>query len=646
MITAEQRIAAKRALEQAYATMPEFDAKRYKCNTRIYQEVLYRLLEKFGDLHGKRVADVGAGRGILSLAIRLLGAEVTAVEKYVFNYEESPMFKEGDEARVLETWRANGIQPVIEDIFDLDRVVPSASFDALVNVEVIEHVKAPKRLLDGMFRALRPGGVLIVLTPNYARFHARLRLLFGRNPKLDLKPFYDLGESGFIGHWREYLPSELAAMLTWAGFTHVRTWTFWDPLYQLKKRISAFDVLPPAQRALRTRGHGHQTRRRKTAMKIVYVENVRIPSERAHAYQIVQTCAWLSRLGHDVTLVNPDRAGGKDVFEAYGLPKDSFHHERIRAWDPLTTWPVAKALAYNLQRWAFTRALRKWVAKMSADAWYTRDVAMIDALKDVVKGPWILESHDSPDADAARWERVKPFVTGHIAISQGMKERLKTLGVAENRILVAQDGYDPKEFATLPARADARVELGLPAGAFVAMYAGSFYPWKGVDLAVRSWDGTPENWHLVLIGGPAGDRERIKTLVPSSVRNRVHLFETCPRNDLVRMYPAANVGLQLSSPDHEIANRYTSPLKQFEYLAAGLPVIASDVPSSHEVLNDSVARFFSPTRDGFLSALKQAAEDAVWQTSASAMGEELVRPYAWENRAKLISTFIASRLAN
>ena len=48
-------------------------------------------------------------------------------------------------------------------------------------------------------------------------------------------------------------------------------------------------------------------------MKLVYIENVRVPSERAHAYQIVQTCAWLARLGHSVTLVNRCPLGKRSV---------------------------------------------------------------------------------------------------------------------------------------------------------------------------------------------------------------------------------------------------------------------------------------------------------------------------------------------
>ena len=87
-------------------------------------------------------------------------------------------------------------------------------------------------------------------------------------------------------------------------------------------------------------------------MKIIYVENVRVPSERAHAYQISQTCAWFARLGHDVTLVNPDRAGGKDIFTEYGLEPGLLKHVTLRIIDPLSwDWFPLKKIAYALQRY-------------------------------------------------------------------------------------------------------------------------------------------------------------------------------------------------------------------------------------------------------------------------------------------------------
>lgn len=83
---------------------------------------------------------------------------------------------------------------------------------------------------------------MIIATPNYGRLHARSRLLFGQNPKLDLEPFYLLGEDGFVGHWREYLPSELENMLKFSNFIHTHTATFCDPWYAIYKHVSLYTM--------------------------------------------------------------------------------------------------------------------------------------------------------------------------------------------------------------------------------------------------------------------------------------------------------------------------------------------------------------------------------------------------------------------
>ncbi|MFH1078249.1 MAG: glycosyltransferase [Patescibacteria group bacterium] len=375
-------------------------------------------------------------------------------------------------------------------------------------------------------------------------------------------------------------------------------------------------------------------------MNIIYVENVRIPSGRAHAYQIAQTCAWFGAIGADVTLVNPARAEGKDVFAAYGLPRDGFRHVTLPSLDPLAwSWFPSKRLAYGFQRWAFVRALAAWSRDRHPDIWYTRDPAMVDVLTRPDRRI-ALELHDAPDSNPKRWERIKERVTWFIVISDGLRGKLVSLGIPAERIRVAHDGYDPADFGTLIPREEARRSLDVPPDAFVAFYLGTFYPWKGVDLVVRAWAKTDPRMHLVLIGGPEADARRLKGLVAASSSTRVHLIPPKEHRDAVRLLPAADVALLTTSPDHEIGRSYTSPLKLFEYLAAGLPILASDVPSSHEVLDESVARFYPSTETGFVDALAAMAGDPTWRASASIEAKQVVRPYSWEARTRSIYDFI------
>jgi len=372
-------------------------------------------------------------------------------------------------------------------------------------------------------------------------------------------------------------------------------------------------------------------------MKIIYVENVRIPSERAHAYQIVQTCAWFAKLGHDVTLVNPDRAGGADMFTAFGLPSDLFRHVKLPVTDPLAwSWFPWKKIAYLIQRFSFAHAVKRWAEGQQGDIWYTRDPAMVDVLRRPDRR-FALELHDAPDAQASRWMRIKGAVSSFIVITRGLENKLQELGVPASSITVAPDGYDPADFVQTSDRQHERERMGVPQDAFVAIYTGSFYPWKGVDRVVEAWAESDPRAHLVLIGGPEGDRARLERLVDPRVAARVHFVPMLPHADAIRALAAADVGLLTSSDKEEIGRVYTSPLKQFEYLAAGLPVIASDVPSSHEVLTVDVAQFYGNDGRAFNEALARAMQNASWHSTAVNRSRELVAPYTWENRARTIS---------
>jgi len=379
-------------------------------------------------------------------------------------------------------------------------------------------------------------------------------------------------------------------------------------------------------------------------MKIIYVENVRIPSERAHAYQIVQQCAWMGREGHDVTLVNPNRTGGKDVFSYFKLPDRWFTHVVLPTVDFLERAPLwLKPIAYRIQRATFIRNLKNWIKTQQADAWYTRDPAMVQALLDRGADRVFLELHHAPDMNRARWERIRNAVSGFIVITQGLRDRLLELGIPEERIHVAPDGYEPEEFQDHTSREEARKALGLPGGAFVVFYGGSFYPWKGLDMIVRSWAQTEAQAHLVLIGGPEPDADRLKKLVPDTAKDRIHILPRRERAELIRLYPAADLGLIASSADADVSARYTSPIKLFEYLAAGLPIIASDVPSSREALDERVAVFFKPTEEGFHHVLREVMDRPVWMRSAAETAPAYVRPYTWQARAEGISAWIAKQ---
>lgn len=145
-----------------------------------------------------RMIDLGCGAGELSVFARDLGYDVTAVDVSEAN---------------VQSVQAMGFAA---QVADLNRPLPfeDNSFDFATLVEVIEHVVNAELLLSEIARVLRPGGKLLVSTPNHAHYANRFRALIGKPPK---------GE-GY--HFRFFTRKRLESKLTGAGFRIVRRNSF------------------------------------------------------------------------------------------------------------------------------------------------------------------------------------------------------------------------------------------------------------------------------------------------------------------------------------------------------------------------------------------------------------------------------------
>jgi 2-polyprenyl-3-methyl-5-hydroxy-6-metoxy-1,4-benzoquinol methylase len=112
------------------------------------------LLEPARDLQGKRVLEIGCGRGGFAAWLSRQGALVTAAD-----------FSPGAIKAARAHFTDSGVTWSVQDIQHIE--LPGASFDTVVSCETVEHVPEPRRAIAELARVLRPGGTLVLTCPNY-----------------------------------------------------------------------------------------------------------------------------------------------------------------------------------------------------------------------------------------------------------------------------------------------------------------------------------------------------------------------------------------------------------------------------------------------------------------------------------------------
>ncbi len=206
--------------------------------------------------------------------------------------------------------------------------------------------------------------------------------------------------------------------------------------------------------------------------------------------------------------------------------------------------------------------------------------------------------------------------------------------LARGPVAVAPSGVG-EEFFALPAD---------PPGRLVA-YAGGLAPWKGVDVLLEALAGVPEARLEVLGGAPGSpDWRRLTELAARlGLGPRLVMRPRADQAAVRELLARARVAVWPGSGRQAIAARHTSPLKLFEYLAAGCAVVAPRVPAAASVLEEGrEALLFTPDDPADLAAvLARLWAEAPLAAALGRAGRELARRHTWRARAKVLLGLMA-----
>ena len=367
---------------------------------------------------------------------------------------------------------------------------------------------------------------------------------------------------------------------------------------------------------------------------------MRLPTEKAHGIQIMETCAALVRAGAEVELLISNRRTHikEDAFEYYSI-KDRFPITRLSAPETISYGRVG----FLLHAIIFAFRAVQYARKVKPDFVYTRDPATLSICSLMGIGPLAWEVHTThPRVPRTILRGVKAF----IAITRGLAEWYVSLrAIPRADMHVAPDAVDLAAFESIGdrslARENLRARLGLSKEANIALYAGSFglYEWKGVDVAREAARHAPEVAWL-FVGGSLDECDALKRGAAANVYTlpRVH------RKDIPNLISAADVLLLPNKRGDAASERDTSPMKLFEYMASGVPVVASDVPSLREVVNDRNAFLVVPNDPILLAEkVRHVLANSGEASTRAASARADVKNYTWDKRAEGILQFLSKR---
>lgn len=369
-------------------------------------------------------------------------------------------------------------------------------------------------------------------------------------------------------------------------------------------------------------------------MKLIYLSEVRLPTKNAHGFQIMWMCEAFSKAGAEVELVVPYRINNllkEEPFSFYGVER-IFKVTKLPVIDLYPLRFVPEKISAVLLRFSFLLVARLYLLFVSFDILYTRE-----PYAGVLFNDPVIEMH-MPEHLQATSRRYRAF----IAITSHIKKVLVEKGVAPEKVLVAPDAVDLSLYTPPKEKAEARVRLGLPKDAKIVLYWGNFKAWKGVDVFADAVKDLPDCFCLLVGGTKETDVARIKERLSAVDAVRVEGF--VDHKDQPWYFAAADALILPNTKKDENSALYTSPLKLFEYMASGRPIVASDVPSLREILNESNALFFEADNP------KDLAEKVTALFGDASLGQRLadnalrdVIPHTWMQRAERILAFISKK---
>jgi glycosyltransferase involved in cell wall biosynthesis len=365
-------------------------------------------------------------------------------------------------------------------------------------------------------------------------------------------------------------------------------------------------------------------------MKIVYVSDSAIPSSSPNSLHVMKMCQAFGRLGHSVTLWAKNTTfcikDVQDIHAFYAVDKN-FDIDIY----PTTAYKVS-GLLYNIK-------LGYRVLNISADLIYTRSIIAAFFLL-LYNKPVAFEVHEPFEGKGARLRRMFKYIIEHpkllklVVISAALKTYYQeNFNLHESRIAVAHDGADP-----FPSVQAATLTAGFKVG-----YVGSLYPGKGMEIILPLAKKCPAiQFHIV-----GGKRDQIENIRKDQQLANVEFHGFKTQQEIPPLLKAFDILIAPYTRVVKVSRKkgannlalWMSPLKLFEYMAAGKPIVTSNLAVIQEIIEHNKTGVLCDPDDlqSWVVAISNLRDNPdVAKDLARQARETFENHHTWEKRAAAI----------
>lgn len=378
-------------------------------------------------------------------------------------------------------------------------------------------------------------------------------------------------------------------------------------------------------------------------MKIVYIANVRLPTERAHGLQIVKMSEAFANQGDQVTLLLPRRRNHlvADLFSYYGVRRN-FQPVYLPTPD-FNLWTTLGRFKFWLQAAVFIWRSLRYLRRNQPEIIYSRDLLTAYCLSFFYLQV-VFEDHEPPRSHRWLYRIFLRRIPKKIIVPRQLADNYQAMGLDRRTYRVIPNGVDVAEMERAPRNRDLWQNLDL-GEATVALFVGHFYPWKGIYTLLDCAAKLPDTVRLVLIGALPENKAMVLKYVANRQLPGITILDYLPFRQTLTYIKSADILVLPNTAKEERSAKYTTPLKLFAYLASGVPIVASDLPSFSPYLQHEKNALLCRPDDAVDLAQKiiHLAGQPETGKKLAAAARATAAAFTWEKRARAIKSFLLNQ---